>query len=582
MKSRSLQSRLLVAIVLSCVFSSDTFSQQVTWNNQVFRVDTLAENLSYPWEITYGPDDSIWVTEARSYKVRKIHPRNKGNRVIANLINDKNFTQTSGQIWPQGGMMGLAIHPNFNGGDRYVYVAYVYRRNGTCNNGTGSPCNFNTKIVRFLYPDTGSRRYTLCYGDTLISSLTGSNDHNSGRMTIGPDNLLYYSIGDMGAGQFNNASRTNNAQVLTSNEGKILRFNLKPDASQTGEARWIPDTNPYPGSGPVTSKTPVYSFGHRNPQGLVWGTVNAVSRLYSSEHGDKSDDEVNIINSTANYGWPKVAGLGDNNYNSFDGFANNNILAGQTIGREDTFCTNQGTTAPMFSLFNATAASINGLGGDIFTWPTIAPSSIDFYKDGYSNAIPGWRNSILVPSLKHGLFRLKLKMTNGAQVDSNSTASITDTIPYFHGNRIRDIAINPHGDTLYIAIDSSGNTSGPTGGFGSGSATSTVNAGRILRIVYLTTLAIRDYIPERPVNNRTYVKVYPNPASKTLYVQSKRGMHKPLRVEFWDMSGKLSMNLTTTRDNFAIGLEGLSRGVYIFKMYNGFGVLMTTEKIIIQ
>lgn len=162
-----------------------------------------------------------------------------------------------------------------------------------------------------------------------------------------------------------------------------------------------------------------------------------------------------------------------------------------------------------------------------------------------------------------------------------TTSSITDTIPYFHGNRIRDVAINPHGDTLYFAIDSSGSTSGPTGGFNGGN-NPTANAGRILRVVYLSTLALREYVPPRPVNNRTYVKVFPNPASHVLYVQSKRGMHKPLRAELWDITGKLVMQEQSSKDNFALGLEMLTRGVYIFKLYNGYGVLMTTEKIIVQ
>jgi hypothetical protein len=386
----------------------------------------------------------------------------------------------------------------------------------------------------------------------------------------------------MGAGQFTNQNRTNNAQNVSIYEGKILRLNLEPDASQSGGDEWIPDNNPFPSSGPVTDKTAVYSYGHRNAQGVQWGYVFGVWRLYSSEHGDKSDDEVNIINPGINYGWPKVAGLCDDNYNTADANVNNNILANQTVPNEIvTFCNGTPNQQPMFSLFNASAASIPSSGANIFTWPTVAPSSIDFYKTDFSNSIPGWRGSVLVTSLKYGLFRLKLKPFDGSVVDSTSTGSITDTIPYFHGNRIRDVAINPHGDTLYFAIDSSGSTSGPTGGF-SGGSTPTANAGRILRVVYITTLALQEYVPAKPVYNRTFVKVYPNPATRVLYVQSKRGMHKPLRVELWDMTGKLAMQATTSKDNFAINLDGLGRGMYVFKLYNGFGVLMTTEKIIIQ
>ena len=587
MKPKTFKTRRLFIIFLTILVSVTARSQVVTWGNQVFRIDTLADHLGFPWEVTYGPDDSLWVTESRGYKVTKVHARNGGKRTILNLSTSKDFNRpdiTGGQ-WPQGGLMGLALHPKLLTGKPFVYLAYVYQFDNCLSNNEG--CFFWTRVVRYTYnPANG----TLGSPVTMLNALPGSNDHNSGRMTIGPDHLfptdtskfrLYYTIGDMGAGQFNNQNRANNAQVVSVYEGKILRLNLEADASQSGGDEWIPDNNPFPVGAPATSKTAVYSYGHRNPQGVQWGTVGGVYRLYSSEHGDKSDDEVNIINEGVNYGWPRVAGLCDDNYNTADGNGNNNMLANQTVPNEIvSFCNGTPNQQPMFSLFNASAASIPSSGANIFTWPTVAPSSIDFYKDNFSNSIPGWRNSILVTSLKYGMFRLKLKLP-GDRVDSASTGSITDTIPYFHGNRIRDVAINPHGDTLYFAIDSSGSTSGPTGGF-SGGSSSTANAGRILRVVYLATLALKEYVPAQPVYNRTFVKVYPNPASRILYVQSKRGMHKPLRVELWEMTGKLTLQATTSKDNFSIGLDGFAKGMYILKLFNGYGVLMTTEKVIIQ
>jgi aldose sugar dehydrogenase len=576
---------LFLALLL-CILTQAINAQVVTWNNQVFQIDTLTDHLGFPWEVTYGPDDSLWITEARGYKITKVDPTNGGKRTVLSLFGAKNFNRpdmTGGQ-WPQGGMMGLALHPKLLSGKPYLYVAYVYQFDNCLSGNNG--CFFWTRIIRYTYNIANG---TLGSAVTVITGLAGSNDHNSGRLTIGPDPTnptdtaefkLYYSIGDMGAGQFNNLNRTNNAQNINVYEGKILRFNLEPDAAQSGGDEWIPDNNPFPTSGLPTDKTPVYSYGHRNAQGLVWGKYGATYRLYSSEHGDKSDDEVNIINAGTNYGWPRVAGLCDDNYNTFDGNPDNNLLANQTVPNEIVnFCNGNPNQQPMFSLFNAAAANVPSSGANIFTWPTVAPSSIDFYSS-YPNTIPGWNNSLLVTSLKYGLFRLKLK-TPGDRVDSSSTSSLSDTIPYFHGNRIRDVAINPHGDTLYFAIDSSGSTSGPTGGFNGGNIP-TANAGRILRVVYIRTLALQEYIPPKPVNNRTYVKVFPNPASHVLYVQSKRGMHKPLRAELWDITGKLVMQEQTSKDNFALGLEMLTKGVYIFKLYNGYGVLMTTEKIVVQ
>jgi aldose sugar dehydrogenase len=577
-------------LLLSCCFIAEVAAQQSeTWSNQTFKVDTLSTGHNFPWEITYGPDDSLWITETKGYIISKVNARDGGKRTLVDLNSYKNFAISVAQA-PQGGLMGLALHPQLLSGKPYIYVAMVYNRlgntgspnNNSCNGTTGNnPCYYHTKILRFTYNTTTLQLNSS--PDVVLDNLMGSNDHNSGRLTIdAATQKLFYTIGDMGAGQFNNQARTNNAQTISVYEGKVLRLNLEPDLAQSGGDEWIPDDNPFPTSGPVTNKTPVYSYGHRNAQGIVWGEVNGVRHLYSSEHGDKTDDEVNIIQAGGNYGWPKVAGLCDDNYNTFDGNANNNVLANQTVTSEiAAWCNSNTNIAPMFSFFNVGNLAVPNSGANIYTWPTIAPSSIDFYGT-YSNTIPGWSNSLLVTSLKYGLYRLKLRTsTNGDRVDSASTPQVADTIPYFHGNRIRDIAINPHGDTLYIGMDNNGATSGPTGGFTGGSIT-TQRGGMIIRLVYLSTLPIKDVIPARPVHNRTYIKVYPNPASKVLYVQSKKGMHKPLRAQLYDITGKLIRAEVNANDHFAMSLEGVAAGTYIFKLYNGYGVVMTMEKIIVR
>ena len=575
----------LAICFLIAIISQPSKAQVMGWNGEVFKVDTLADHLAFPWEVTYGPDDSLWVTEAKSYKVIKIHPGNKGKREIIDLSDDKNFPNCSGggcPIWPQGGMMGLAIHPDFNAGKRYVYVAYVYRRNGSCPSGTSSPCYYNTKIVIFLYPNTDSKKYSLCYGDTVISDLPGSNDHNSGRLAIGPDQKLYYTIGDMGAGQFNNSGRTNNAQNTNIYEGKILRLNLEPDNNQNGGDEWIPDDNPFPATGGPTAKNAIYTYGHRNAQGLVWANVNGTDRLFSAEHGDKSDDEVNLIEVARNYGWPFVAGLCDNNYTTLDnpGITDNDKLASMTVGREDTFCNNHNVKQPIFGLFNAKADDIPADGSNIFTWPTVAPSSIDYYKQGY---IPGWNYSLLVTSLKYGMYRLKLKTPPGTVIDSTSSPEIVDTLPYFHGlGRFRDIAIAPTGDTLFVAVDSSGSTSGPTGGFNGGNI-STPNAGRILRIVYLTVLNVKDNNAKGIiVNYAANILVYPNPASSVINVISKKGERKPIKAQLFDITGKLVKEEVNSSDYFSMQVGNFRRGVYILRLYNGYDATMVTQKIVLQ
>jgi hypothetical protein len=213
-----------------------------------------------------------------------------------------------------------------------------------------------------------------------------------------------------------------------------------------------------------------------------------------------------------------------------------------------------------------------------YTWPTIAPSSIDFYDMMY---IPGWKNSLLVTSLKLGLYRLKLK-TTGNFIDSSSTPQIIDTIAYLHEYRVRDIAIAPSGDTIFLAIDSTGSTSGPTGGF-SGAQTATKTPGHILRMVFLETLPIvENPVPEKAVNNREAMLVYPNPASTTVHVLCKSGMRKPLLVQLYDISGRMVMQETQEQDQFQINVSQYRAGVYVLRIYNGNQINITTQKIVIR
>jgi PQQ-dependent dehydrogenase (s-GDH family) len=583
MKAVFTQSGLIVLLLLQLQVSAQ-FTQ--TWNGQVFLLDTSSPRMSYPWEIIYGPDDSLWITEARNYLITKMHPGNYGRRTVLNLSSQRNFNYPTSQ-WPQGGLMGMELHPDLLSGKPYVYVAFVYHKygntgtpnNSQCSGSTGShACYYKTKIVRYTYNTTNK---SLGSPVIVLDDIPGSNDHNSGRLKIGPDLKLYYTVGDMGAGQFNNLSRANNSQNPDIYEGKVLRLNSEPDADPNNAAdpynEWIPNDNPFTHS-TTGYRLATYSYGHRNAQGLAWGNVGGVDRLYSSEHGDKSDDEVNLILAGENYGWPKVAGRCDNNYNTFDGFSSNDQLAGQNIGREDTFCTNHNVREPIFQLLNATPSQINSQNsGNIYTWYTVATSSIEFYGANY---IPGWQNSLLVTSLKYGLFRLKLN-TAGTGIDPNSTPQAIDTIPYFHGFRIRDVAIAPSGDTLFFVIDSTGNTSGPTGGFnGSGNSNQTDAGGKILRAIFAAQLDLKDHTPRQPIDNRTFVSVYPNPTSGALYVESKRGTHKPLRVEMYDQLGRKIIDQVTSKDNFSIDISQFMNGVYIFKLYNGHDVLMTTEKIV--
>ncbi len=327
---------LLVASFIA-LFYAEAKAQTVTGPlGEKFSVRVVAAKLSDPWEITYGPDNYLWVTEAKGYLVSRIDPTTGNKTVLLDLNSERQFPRYdkihNGKPWPQGGLMGMALHPQLLSGKPFVYLAYLYRFEDAGQDSSGCAlnfggCFFKTKIVRYEY---NVKVQKLVNPVTLCDTLPGSSDHNGGRLVIAPVNgkdFLFYSIGDLGAGQFANANRPNHAQQKEVYEGKILRFNIEPDANQNPFDKWIPADNPFNTS---SRQNAVWSLGHRNPQGLFYAVVNGKGILYSSEHGPFSDDEINIIEKGKNYGHPLIIGYPDGNYNGLAaGVSNHDHLPGQ-------------------------------------------------------------------------------------------------------------------------------------------------------------------------------------------------------------------------------------------------------------
>ncbi|MBC7948246.1 MAG: PQQ-dependent sugar dehydrogenase [Chitinophagaceae bacterium] len=421
--------------------------------SEPFTTRTVVSGLDRAWEMLYGPNGTLWITENRVYKLSTINIASGTKTVLLDLVatGEKTFPATGTQ--PQGGMMGMAIHPNLYSSDPtiralkpWVYIAYVYARGAVTNcPNPGPSCPFSTRIVRYTWNGT-----TLSSPVTILDNMPGSSDHNSGRLVLSPVSepgvggglnsqmRLYYSIGDMGAGQLTNNTRTNNAQNIDVLEGKILRLNSETDGD-AGLDAWVPDDNPYYDASAITPQDYVYSYGHRNPQGLVWGWAGGAFKLYSAEHSDRADDELNYIQSTNNYGWDKVSGKCDGDVNGFK-------IGGTTVANEVTNCT--GTTQPMFTFFhnNTTWPSTYPANGSSNAqWPSAAISSIAFYG---SVRIPGWQNSIFVTPLKENLvYRMKLS--------ADGTTITGDTVSYFRGGgtRIRRIIVGPDAQRFYVARD---------------------------------------------------------------------------------------------------------------------------------
>ncbi len=450
-----------------------------------FTRTTLSSSFNYPYTLIYGPDNYLWLTERVGKKVNRVH---KTTGVVDELLNISSLVYLSGG---QDGLLGMALHPNLGKGtgEDYVYIAYTYSTAGKTGwtyptNPTAPEKIINaaddatrrTKIVRYTY-SVASNNGTLASPLVLIEGLSGSNDHNSGKLAFGPDNKLYYTIGDQGVNQFGNKCNVSHAQDIPTlamlnsvppnynyYEGKTLRLNL--DGS-------IPDDNPAING----VRSHIYTYGHRNAQGLVFGKNG---KLYSSEHGPKSDDELNILQSGGNYGWPYVSGYKDNKnyeYCNWSSAANCSSLlfndyacgVGATSLTEISWA---GTfTNPITTLFTIDAG-YNFTGGWL-TWPTIGPSSAKIYE-GFTSEIPGWDNSIFITALKKGrVYRQKLSS------DGNTVLGDPEEL-FYTQNRYRDIAFDPDGKTIYIITDSGGTTSGPSGS----SSLTVVDLGKILVYTY--------------------------------------------------------------------------------------------------
>jgi len=421
-----------------------------------FRMRVVTTGLDAPWEVTWGPDDRLWVTERRGRRVVRVDPQD-GSRTTAVEIGDVH------QSIQQDGLLGLALHPDLLTGTPYVYVALTY------DDAPGPDVRRRAAVRRYTY-DRGSG--TLSDPVDLITGIPANDDHFGGRLAIGPDRRLYLSLGDLGANFGRNRCMPNQAQRLPSQaevdagdrssyQGKILRMEL--DGS-------------IPGDNPVIAgvRSHVFSYGHRNPLGLVFGPGG---RLYESEHGPSSDDEVNLIEGGRNYGWPLVAGYRDDRSYRYENWAastptpcaslpQGNAVPASVPAQAETSWTDPAFAPPLRTFFTVD----NGDGTQRLGGATIAPGGIDVYT---SNAIPGWNQSLLALSLIRGIvYRLPLAADGRSVVEPPIEVFAT-------ANRYRDIAISPDGRTIYLATDIEGASIDATG-----TRRELANPGSILAFTY--------------------------------------------------------------------------------------------------
>lgn len=229
-------------------------SEQVS-DEENIQIQVIAQNLDQPWEVTLV-NDTLYVSE----RTGSIVSINEGTLVRKPVVFSKQISHQ-----PEAGLLGIAFSNDFERTNR-AFAYYSYKENN----------NFFQRVALIQEYETDWKEIAI-----ILDKIPGGTYHQGGRIQIGPDEKLYVTTGD--------ASIPELAQDLTSLAGKILRLNL--DGS-------IPEDNPF-------RQSYVYSYGHRNPQGLAWDNNNT---LYATEHGSNAYDEINLIEMGKNYGWPNFRG----------------------------------------------------------------------------------------------------------------------------------------------------------------------------------------------------------------------------------------------------------------------------------
>lgn len=318
---------------------------------QAFELVPVATELQVPWSAVFTSEERLLVTE-RAGRVRVIEQGVKREEPL--------YTFSEVSATSEEGLMGMALDPQYQE-NKYIYFSYAYEGNG----------GQKVRVVRLR--DEGER---LADEQILIENIPAAQYHAGCRLAFGPDQKLYITTGD--------ATDKSTPQNLESLGGKILRLN--PDGS-------VPEDNPFEGS-------PVYSYGHRNSQGITWDTRNG--EMYATEHGPSifdgpaGGDEVNHIMPAANYGWPLVS------------------------HKEKA----KDTEEPLL----------------VFT-PAVAPAGILFYT---GTQLPQFTNTLLFAGLKgEGLYQVSIDEDDPESVDEYQK------IEGVAVGRIRDVFQGPDG-SLYI------------------------------------------------------------------------------------------------------------------------------------
>jgi aldose sugar dehydrogenase len=504
---------------------------------QTFIRSELPTSLNSPWEIIYGPDGFLWLTEFGG-KISRVDPVN-GNKTIVytalDYFNGDPSEKLATCFNPNigAGTLGMALHPNFlNSSTSYIYFVHSY------NSGTATTPVTKFKIRRL----TWNAATNSVSGDiTLVSLMPTGYDHLGGRLMIIEQNsipYLFYTVGDNGISEINSPTcyspQTNNPNNFVQDpiykNGKIHRFSI--DGS-------IPANNPLPGNS-------FYTRGHRNPQGLMYNSIQNV--IYDIEHGDRTDDEINVLEAGMNYGWKNVRGY--HNDNSFPGEAS--VVSSYT---PYPGILNDALKEPLYS-WCATSQPTTGSNGD---WCTVAPSDGIYYG---SSTISDWTNSLLVVTLKNGtttdmeVYQFKLNADGKSLVPS--TLSNLNPKRYFSedqalNGRLRDITFSTDGKKIYL-INNGGATA--------------------------DKITVYTYVEGSGLNSNSFndysLELYPNPVSKSFKIDCSESIQQI--ILYSSLGCQVSFLVNNQNE---IDVSDISSGVYVCYIYTVSG-RRTQRKIIIE
>lgn len=331
-----------------------------------FDLQPIVEGLNIPWGMAFLPDGSLLVTEKEG---NLIHVKNNSKTIIKGV--------PEVYLRGQGGLLDIALHPNYKD-NGWIYLTYALA------DGLGS--GGNTALMRAKIDNNTLVSHELLYKATPN---TTKGVHFGSRITFDNDGYLYFSIGDRGDHDLN-------PQDLSRDGGKIYRLH---DDGQ------IPVDNPFFNTS--DAKKAVYSYGHRNPQGMIKHPETGA--IWTHEHGPKGGDEINIIQKGKNYGWPII-----------------------------TYGINYSGT-PITDV-----TEMEGMEQPLYYWvPSIAPSGMAFVT---SSVYPQWKGSLLVGSLSFQyLERLEIK--------DNKVVSREKLLVDI--GRVRNVVQGPDG-YIYVAIEGTG------------------------------------------------------------------------------------------------------------------------------